>query len=164
MGLLDELWGWPTCNPPISSHAHIAAVLPLHVFMSCSPGRSASLVANQGCGPDGCACKQVLEAGHLNAIAFWFDLHLDDEISISTAPACIGLGGELIGESSRPAGASSANPVKTKGRAAMREGNAPNEEAEPQCRDGFMPAKVTCLPTHLQSRFWDISNCTGCND
>lgn len=26
----------------------------------------------------------VIEKGHLNAIVFWFVLHLDDEISIST--------------------------------------------------------------------------------
>ncbi|BDA48465.1 Protein arginine N-methyltransferase 7 [Coccomyxa sp. Obi] len=85
---------------------------------------------------------EVLEAGHLNAIAFWFDLHLDDELSISTAPACIGLGGELTGESSRPAAAGSANPFKTKGRAAMRGGNASNEENTSQSRcGGFMPAK-----------------------
>lgn len=83
-----------------------------------------------------------MEAGHLNAIAFWFDLHLDEELSISTAPACIGLGGELIGDSSQPAGASSANPVKTKGRTAMFGGSMPNEETELQPCDGFIPAKV----------------------
>ncbi len=87
--------------------------------------------------------EQVVEAGHLNAIAFWFDLHLDEELSISTAPACIGLGGEVIGELPRPAAATSANPVKTKGRAAMRRGNIPNEENSSQsCSDDFMPAKV----------------------
>lgn len=85
----------------------------------------------------------MVEAGHLNAIAFWFDLHLDDEISITTAPACIGLGGELIDESSGAAGSSSANPVKTKGRAAMQGDCTAGNESEPQSCEGFMPAQVS---------------------
>lgn len=85
----------------------------------------------------------MVEAGHLNAIAFWFDLHLDDEISITTAPACIGLGGELIDESSGAGGTSSANPVKTKGRAAMQEDCTAGNESEPQSCEGFMPAQVS---------------------
>ena len=36
---------------------------------------------------------QVVAPGRLNAIAFWFDLHLDDQVSISTAPLGFGLGG-----------------------------------------------------------------------
>jgi hypothetical protein len=35
----------------------------------------------------------VVAPGRLNAIAFWFDLHLDDQVSISTAPPGFGLGG-----------------------------------------------------------------------
>ena len=84
----------------------------------------------------------MVEAGHLNAIAFWFDLHLDDEVSITTAPTCIGLGGELIGKSSGPAGASSANPVKTRGKAAMQGDGSAADASEPQSCEGSMPAKV----------------------
>ena len=36
---------------------------------------------------------QVVAEGHLNAIAFWFDLHLDDQVSITSAPAGFGIGG-----------------------------------------------------------------------
>ncbi len=33
--------------------------------------------------------------GKLNAIAFWFDLHLDGETTITTAPPGVGIGGML---------------------------------------------------------------------
>lgn len=39
---------------------------------------------------------QVVAEGHLNAIAFWFDLHLDDQVSITSAPAGFGLGGVAV--------------------------------------------------------------------
>lgn len=86
---------------------------------------------------------QVIEAGHLNAIAFWFDLHLDEDVSITTAPACIGLGGELTAESSGDASASSANPVRTKGRAAMQGSGDGEPKGEQQASEDFTPAEVS---------------------
>ena len=75
---------------------------------------------------------QVEEAGHLNAIVFWFDLHLDEEASITTAPPGIGLGGRVLSKDV-PAGTGSSggqgdsmNPVRARGRAALQQmGRAP---------------------------------------
>ncbi len=36
----------------------------------------------------------VVADGLLNAIVFWFDLHLDEEATITTAPSGVGNGGE----------------------------------------------------------------------
>jgi protein arginine N-methyltransferase 7 len=41
--------------------------------------------------------------GYLNAVCFWFDLHLDEEATISTAPAGVGKGGELHADSAQAA-------------------------------------------------------------
>ena len=38
---------------------------------------------------------QVVAEGHLNAIAFWFDLHLDEQVSITSAPPGFGIGGAV---------------------------------------------------------------------
>ena len=38
----------------------------------------------------------VIEDGIMNAIVFWFDLHLDDTESITSAPVGIGLAGEMM--------------------------------------------------------------------
>jgi protein arginine N-methyltransferase 7 len=95
-------------------------------------------------------CAQVVEAGHLNAIAFWFDLHLDEETSITTAPAGIGLGGRLLCKERMPAGISSgagspADPVMASGRAALqRMGRAPEPAAAAAMAPAaFQPAEVT---------------------
>jgi len=109
-----------------------------------------------------CKFNQVIEAGHLNAIAFWFDLHLDEEISITTAPSCISLGGELTAESSGDAtpessddanaessgdaSASSANPLRTKGRAAMQRRGDREPNGEQQGDKDFAPAEVGTWP------------------
>lgn len=91
----------------------------------------------------------MIEAGHLNAIAFWFDLHLDDEISITTAPARIGLGGEVIDDSSAAAAAASgsgsgtANPVGAKGRVALQNlGRDPAGSSSCSATENFTPAEV----------------------
>ena len=34
--------------------------------------------------------------GVLNAVCFWFDLHLDEEATITTAPPGIGKGGQMV--------------------------------------------------------------------
>ena len=41
---------------------------------------------------------QVVSTGYLNAVVFWFDLHLDEEESLTTAPRGIGKGGVVEGE------------------------------------------------------------------
>jgi protein arginine N-methyltransferase 7 len=38
---------------------------------------------------------EVVNPGHLNAIVFWFDLHLDEEETITSAPFSIGIGGKV---------------------------------------------------------------------
>ena len=38
----------------------------------------------------------MVAEGHLNAVAFWFDLHLDDQVSITSAPAGFGHGGAAV--------------------------------------------------------------------
>ena len=96
----------------------------------------------------------MIESGHLNAIAFWFDLHLDDEISITSAPACIGVGGEVLDgldagpdRDVRP----QQNPVKVRGKNTLQDLGRPQEAAmHPPCSypaaDGrpgsFTPARV----------------------
>ena len=90
-----------------------------------------------------------MEAGHLNAIAFWFDLHLDEEASITTAPTGIGLGGQILREElasptmstgSRAPG----NPVRACGREALqRMGQAPEPAAAAAKEQAaFQPAEV----------------------
>ena len=98
---------------------------------------------------------QMIESGHLNAIAFWFDLHLDDEISITSAPACIGVGGEVLadagGNSESCMDSQQPNPVKTRGKGSLHNLGRPQEAAmHPPCSytapDGragnFIPARV----------------------
>ena len=41
---------------------------------------------------------EPIAAGHLNAVCFWFDLHLDEEATITTAPPGIGKGGQLVAD------------------------------------------------------------------
>ena len=36
--------------------------------------------------------------GQLNAVCFWFDLHLDEEATITTAPSGIGKGGQVVAD------------------------------------------------------------------
>lgn len=75
---------------------------------------------------------QMVESGHLNAIAFWFDLHLDDEISITSAPACIGVGGEVLAGLDwvpREDVSMQQNPVKTRGKSTLQNLGRPQEAA-----------------------------------
>ncbi len=96
----------------------------------------------------------MIDSGHLNAIAFWFDLHLDDEISITSAPACIGVGGQVLagvdGASAKDASMQK-NPVKARGKSTLQNLGRPQEAAmHPPCSytatDGrpcsFIPARV----------------------
>ena len=96
----------------------------------------------------------MIDSGHLNAIAFWFDLHLDDEISITAAPACIGMGGEVLagedGASGKDVGLHQ-NPVKARGKSTLQNLGRPQEAAmHPPCSytasDGkpgsFTPGRV----------------------
>jgi len=55
---------------------------------------------------------EVVADGLLNAVAFWFDLHLDEESSITSAPAAWGLGGEPAAE---PEPAAAAPPPRAGG-------------------------------------------------
>ncbi len=96
----------------------------------------------------------MIDSGHLNAIAFWFDLHLDDEISITSAPACIGVGGEVlagVGGTSQENLSVQQNPVKARGKSTLQNLGRPQEAAlHPPCSytasDGkpgsFTPARV----------------------
>lgn len=52
-------------------------------------------------GQEGALRLEVVEEGELNAVVFWFDLHLDEEATITTAPFGFGNGGELWAESVR---------------------------------------------------------------
>ena len=96
-----------------------------------------------------------MEAGHLNAVAFWYDLHLDEETSITTAPAYVGLGGQPLAAGGTPldgsmpgGGGGDANPLRTKGRAALQRMGAPEPDqdlipAPPASAAGdFQPAVV----------------------
>ena len=99
----------------------------------------------------------MIDSGHLNAIVFWFDLHLDEDISITSAPACIGLGGELLADAEGNACSTSGrepqqqNPVKARGKSTLQSLGRPQEAAlHPPCSytagDGharhFSPARV----------------------
>ena len=42
---------------------------------------------------------EAIADGHLNAVCFWFDLHLDEDASLTNAPPGIGKGGQLEPES-----------------------------------------------------------------
>jgi len=44
---------------------------------------------------------EVVSTGYLNAVCFWFDLHLDEEESLTSAPRGIGKGGQIVGELKR---------------------------------------------------------------
>ena len=102
---------------------------------------------------------QMIDSGHLNAIVFWFDLHLDEDISITSAPARIGLGGELLADvDGSPCSASSKepqrNPVKARGKSTLQSLGRPQEAAlHPPCSyiasDGhaghFSPARVCSM-------------------
>ena len=102
----------------------------------------------------------MIESGHLNAIVFWFDLHLDEDISITSAPACIGLGGELLADVAGGACSASGrepqqqNPVKARGKSTLQSLGRPQEAAlHPPCSytagDGhaghFSPARVCSM-------------------
>ena len=109
----------------------------------------------------------MIESGHLNAIAFWFDLHLDHEISITSAPACIGLGGEVLadvdGALHEEVGMQQ-NPVKARGKSTLQNLGRPQEAAmHPPCSytapDGrpgsFTPARVSFQQCHsLNCLYW----------
>ena len=60
---------------------------------------------------------QVVAEGHLNAIAFWFDLHLDDQVSITSAPAGFGIGGVAVDPNLNP------NPAANQGQGEVSEDN-----------------------------------------
>ena len=47
---------------------------------------------------------EVTQSGILNGIVMWYDLHLDDEDSLTTAPAGIGMGGYVISAAPRVEG------------------------------------------------------------
>jgi len=49
-------------------------------------------------------CCRALASGYMNAIVFWFDLHMDEEETITTAPAGVGKGGVLLEEEDFEAG------------------------------------------------------------
>ena len=95
----------------------------------------------------------MVESGHLNAIAFWFDLHLDDEVSITTAPSLIGLGGQALpsrgSQCDDDNGSCEANPLKTTGRTARQHmGLAGGVGKEAGSADSsFQPAQV-CMKQH----------------
>ena len=96
----------------------------------------------------------MIDSGHLNAIAFWFDLHLDEEISITSAPAFIGIGGEVLADvdgASSQSGNPEQNPVRARGKSTLQNLGRPQEAPmHPPCsyiaadgREGsFMPARV----------------------
>ena len=103
---------------------------------------------------------QMIDSGHLNAIVFWFDLHLDEDISITSAPACIGLGGELLADVEGGACSTSGrepqqrNPVKARGKSTLQSLGRPQEAPlHPPCSytagDGhagnFSPARVSSM-------------------
>ena len=104
---------------------------------------------------------QVVEAGHLNAVVFWFDLHLDEEVSLTTAPAYIGLGGQPLAAGGGPSDPSvtdaDSNPLRTKGRAALQRMGAPEPDQaacpapSASAADSFQPAlvRVGCIPAGL---------------
>ena len=98
----------------------------------------------------------MIETGHLNAIVFWFDLHLDEDISITSAPAYIGLGGELLADAEGSEYSASGrepqqNPVRARGKSTLQSLGRPQEAPlHPPCSytagDGhsghFFPARV----------------------
>lgn len=99
--------------------------------------------------------SQMIDSGHLNAIAFWFDLHLDEDISITSAPALIGLGGEVLADVEGdvcPAGEAHQNPLRARGKSTLQNLGRPQEAAmQPPCsytaEDGsqanYTPARVS---------------------
>ena len=102
---------------------------------------------------------QMIESGHLNGIAFWFDLHLDEDNSITSAPACIGLGGEPLADvngsaCSVPGRGPQQNPVRARGKSTLQGLGRPQEAPlHPPCSytasDGhtghFSPARVCSI-------------------
>lgn len=40
---------------------------------------------------------EVTESGLLNAVVFWFDLHMDEQDTLTNAPAGVGKGGQVLG-------------------------------------------------------------------
>lgn len=102
---------------------------------------------------------QMIESGHLNAIAFWFDLHLDEDNSITSAPAYIGLGGEPLADvngsaCSAPGRGPQQNPVRARGKSTLQSLGRPQEAPlHPPCSypagDGhtghFSPARVCSI-------------------
>ena len=123
---------------------------------------------------------QMVESGHLNAIAFWFDLHLNDEISITSAPDCISMGGEVLdeldGASCKDVGPQQ-NPVRVRGKSNLQNLGRPQEAAmHPACSypapDGrpgsFTPARVlfqrcvyaltvTCCHVYIEYRGFPLA-------
>ena len=74
----------------------------------------------------------IVSSGYMNAIVFWFDLHLDEEESITTAPVGIGLSGVVMAQPEVSDGAS----------AGAGDGSVANQSegpahASPEC---FIPA------------------------
>ncbi len=104
--------------------------------------------------PDVSLGVQMIDSGNLNAIAFWFDLHLDEEISITSAPAFIGIGGEVLADVDGALSRShnpEQNPVRARGKSTLQNLGKPQEALmHPPCSyiaaDGrkgrFMPARV----------------------
>ena len=136
--------------------------------MSCQEHRSPAFLVSEGlCRPEAKFAVQVIESGHLNAVAFWFDLHLDEEISITSAPAYIGLSGQMLeaggaGGSSAAVsdGSQEANPVRVRGKSTLQNLGRPQEAPmHPPCSyraaDGsqghFTPARVITTPSECRA-------------
>jgi hypothetical protein len=136
--------------------------------VSCLEHRSPPFLVSVGlCRPEAKLVVQAIESGHLNAIAFWFDLHLDEEISITSAPAYIGLAGQMLevggaGGSFAAVsdGTKDANPVRVRGKSMLQNLGRPQEAPmHPPCKytaangsEGhFTPARVITTPSKCRA-------------
>jgi protein arginine N-methyltransferase 7 len=72
---------------------HTQLTAPRRVFETFFDG-SASTGPGTSSAQDGLLKLDVLRSGTLNAVVFWFDLHLDEDATITSAPAGFGPGGE----------------------------------------------------------------------
>lgn len=134
--------------------------------MSCQKHKSSPFLVSVGlCRPEAKLVVQAIKSGHLNAIAFWFDLHLDEEISITSAPAYIGLAGQMLEAGGAGGclaavsdGAKDANPVRVRGKSMLQNLGRPQEAPmHPPCSytaaDGsqghFTPARVITTPSKM---------------
>ncbi|KAL3131069.1 hypothetical protein ABBQ38_000384 [Trebouxia sp. C0009 RCD-2024] len=87
--------GYETCQ--LDQLPHTGLTKPCKVFDYFFEGE------RKGRGRDNIVKLEVAAEGDMNAVAFWFDLHLDEEASICSGPSYVALGGALVPTGQPPA-------------------------------------------------------------